>query len=200
MTRSRPAIGLSVFLGLTIVSCIVASPAVAVVVHDESLNGDLSNDRLIPTAYALALGTNSLVATSVSGDREYVRFTVPAGFQLSQVVLASYAGIDGTAFIGVQAGSTLTEPPTGTNVANLLGWTHFGPVPGNVGTDILDNMGVGAGAIGFVGALAAGDYTFWIQQTGANAATYQMDFILVPAPGVAGLIGLAGVFASRRRR
>lgn len=200
MTRSRPAIGLYTHACFAAAIGLAAGPAAAVVVHDESIHGDVSNDRLSPTAYVLSSGTNSLLATSVSGDREYVRFTVPAGFQLSQVVLASYAGIDGTAFIGVQAGSTLTEPPTGTNVANLLGWTHFGPGPGNVGTDILDNIGVGAGAIGFTGSLSAGDYTFWIQQTGANAATYQMDFVVVPAPAAAGLLGLAGVLACRRRR
>ncbi len=185
-------ISIAVFLGLI-------APAAATVIHDESVNGDLSNDRLNPTGYTLSAGTNTLIATSVSGDREYVRLSVPAGLQLSSIINVSYQGQDGTAFIGVQNGSTFTEPPTGTNVANLLGYTHFGTGPGTVGTDILDNMGTGAGAQGFTPPLPSGNYTYWIQQTGTSAATYQFDFNVTPEPMSAMLFGLAGGALLRRR-
>ena len=143
------------------------------VAWNEGVHGDLSNDRLNPTVITVGLGVNSILATSVSGDREYFTMTLAPGWKLEQIFLASYASVDLTAFIGVQNGTVFTEPPTGTNVANLLGWAHFGPGVNTVGTDILDNMGVGNGAIGFTPPLPAGSYTFWSQQTGTNAATYR---------------------------
>src|SRR5687767_11924858 len=160
-------------LTAVIVLSISTGATFAVIVHDESVNGDLSNDRFNPTTYALAFGSNSLKATSVSGDREYVTLSVPSGMQLSSIFNFSYVGVDGTAFIGVQDGTQFTESPTSPNVANIKGYTHFGTGPGTVGTDILDNMGTGSGAQGFVPPLPSGNYTYWIQQTGGNPSTYQ---------------------------
>ena len=70
------------------------------VIHNESVNGDLSGDRLNPNAFTLTAGVSSIIATSNTGDREYVALTIPGGLQLSSVVPASYAGTDTTAFIG----------------------------------------------------------------------------------------------------
>ena len=58
---------------------------------------------------------------------------------------------------------------------------------------------MGPGAIGFTPPLPAGDYTFWMQQTGANSATYQFDFIVTPEPATAGLLFAAAVLLLRRR-
>jgi hypothetical protein len=98
---------------------------------DESVNGDLSNNRLAPTHITLTPGTNPITSTVVSaglpsGDIDYYWLTVPAG---SQVAAINVVGTTTTslAFIGVQQGTTFTEPSVGTNVANLLGYTHFGP-------------------------------------------------------------------------
>src|SRR3954471_10305724 len=157
---------------------LAAHSAFAVVVWDESINGDLSNDRAAPTSLTFTAGTNSVIATSVSagsGEREYFTFTLPAGYSLTSIVLASYSGLDGTAFIGVQQGTSMTVDPTSGSPAGLLGYTHFGTGPGNVGTNILDDIGLGAGATGFVGSLPAGSYTFWTQQAGASPSTYQLD-------------------------
>ena len=178
----------------------LSASASADIVHDESINGDFSNDQNNPTQLALSLGINSILATSVQGDREYVTVTIPIGMELSELILVSYAGIDETAFIAVQSGPVITEPPTGTNPANLLGWAHFGPALGNVGLDILPEIAIGADAIGFTPPLPAGTYAFWIQQTGVNAATYQFDFVLVPAPGVAALLAIGALGCTRRRR
>src|SRR5689334_18353067 len=93
--------------------------------YDESVNGDLSNDRLNPTALTLTQGSNMITATSMSGDIEYFRLTVPAGRRLSAVVVVGNTSAT-LSFIAVQAGNQFTEPPTGTVVGNLLGYSHFG--------------------------------------------------------------------------
>lgn len=177
-----------------------ALPASGDIFHNEAIQGDLSGNPAAPTAYTLPLGVNTLIATSVRNDLEYVALTIPAGRTLSSLMLASYTSVDPIAFIAVQSGAVFTEPPTGTNVANLLGWAHFGPAFGQVGTDILDDIGAGGGAIGFTPPLPAGTYTFWIQQTGTNSTDYQLDFVVVPAPGVLGVSAAGFALAMRRRR
>jgi hypothetical protein len=177
--------------------------------YDEGVDGDLSGNQLAPTSISLDPGSNTVTATSISGDREYFTMNVPSGFQLSAIMVNSYVSTDMVAFIGVQNGTTFTEPPTGTNVANLLGWAHWGTA--NIGTDILDDIGAGAGSQTFTPPLGAGDYTFWAQQTGANPATYTLDFQLTPVPvGAPALSGLGalvlamglglGLAAMHRRR
>jgi hypothetical protein len=159
----------------------LAACAGAQVVWDESVNGDLSGDRFNPTNVALLPGVNGVIATSVSGDVEYVHFTVPAGFAISQVNLVSWSGLDNLGFLAVQAGAVFTEPPVGTVVANLLGYSHYGPNGGGL-IDYLPRMAVSGGAIGFIPPLSGPDYTFWINQTGGNAVTYRLDFVVGAAP------------------
>ncbi len=177
-----------------------SSVATASLFHDESINGDLSNNRLAPTAYALALGTNSLIATSVQGDREYVALTIPAGLSLSALLMMSYVGTDGVAFAGVQAGPQMTVDPDSFSPAGLLGWSHFGSFMFPNGTNFLPQMGTGFGADGFTPPLPAGTYTFWIQQAGTEPCTYQLDFVLTPAPGTVALFGMGWIASLRRRR
>jgi hypothetical protein len=146
--------------------------------HDEAVNGDLSNDRLVPTIIPVSTGSNRIKATSAAGDREYFRLTVPTGFRLIAVNVVSSTS-PSVSFIAVQQGTVFTEPPTGTNVANLLGYHHFGAGQGNV----LDDMGTGFGAIGFVPPLPAASYVFWAQETG-GAVTYELDFVVAAVPTV----------------
>lgn len=188
----------SLFVGLFGLALVQA--ASAQVIWDESIHGDLSGDRLVPTSLNLAPGVNGLIATSVAGDREYVHFHLAPGMRLDAINTISYSGDDQVAFIGVQAGTTFTEPPTGTNVANLLGWTLFGPGMGNMNQNILPQMGVGDGAIGFTPPLTGADYTFWIQQTG-DLTAYRLDFVTTVVPEPASLVVLAiGGLAIRLRR
>ncbi len=179
---------------------------------DESTNGDLSNDRLNPTNANLQLGSGQLFATTGGGDIDYLHIHLAPGMELDQLIFVEWVGFDKKGFIGVQAGSVFTEPNTNTNVANLLGWSHYGPVVWNDGTDILPAMGSqgtifgndgeaeGAGAIGFTAPLTGSDYTFWLNQTSSHAVTYELDFVASPEP--ASLLTLAGGIAllSRRRR
>jgi len=177
-----------------------AGIARAGVVWNESVNGDLSDDRLAPTNLTLHAGSNFLSATFGDGDPEYVHFSLPAGTSLTALIHVSWAGTgDNLGFIGVQAGSVFTEPPTGTTVGNILGYAHFGPDEGTVGQDILPLMGEGFAAIGFTPPLTGSDYTFWIQQLGSDAA-FTLDFQVVPQPGAAALVGVAGLVLTARRR
>lgn len=187
---------------LAAAAAVVASASAAladVVIWNEAVNGDISGDRLNPSTVGLSLGINTLIANSLTGDREYIRMTIPAGLNLASIINVSWESEDPIGFIGVQQGPTFTEPPTGTNVANLLGWTHFGSGPGTVGQNMLPAISVGAGAIGFTPPLAASTYTFWIQQTGPALATYRLDFVVAPAPGTAALLVMAIAGGARRR-
>jgi hypothetical protein len=183
------------------------SAASGQILWNESTQGDLSGDRLVPTALSLSTGSNLLTATSGPGDREYLTFTIPTGKVLSGITLVSYAGLDGTAFLGIQQGSVFTEPPSGTVVGNLLGYAHFGTGPGTVGGNILPAVGQGAGAQGFTAPLPAASYAVWLQQLG-SPATYQFNFAVtaVPEPSQVGmavgglLLAAAVVQRSRKAR
>jgi VCBS repeat-containing protein len=175
--------------------------------YDEAINGDPSNNRLFPTQVQLQEGANVLKTNIVSvdrKDREYIRVNVPEGFQLNSIVLNAYNSPQGDniAFMGIQRGTTFTESAETTNVANLLGYTLFGPEAetdprgassAGVGDDLLDDLGAttdvdgtGKGIQGFSGPLGAGNYTFWIQQADGTAnATFQFNVVPVPPPNAA---------------
>jgi len=151
--------------------------------YDEAVSGDISDDPNNPLALDLAEGTTRLSATTGGGDQEYVTVVVPDGFQLASIDLESYSPND-VAFVGVQEGSTFTEPLDNTaDVSELLGYTLFGASA--VGTDILDNIGNGSnganfGGQGFEGPLPAGTYTFALQQLGADS-DYTLAFNVAEA-------------------
>jgi hypothetical protein len=178
--------------------------------YNEGADGDLAgtlstSGGLAPTQLTATVGTNSIsLGVPEGGDRDYFTFTVPAGHVLSSIVHTSYASTDNLSFMGFQAGAQLTEPFSGANPANLLGYLHFGPT--TVGTDVLDNLANSdtstPAAAGFDAPLIAGPYTFWVQQTGVQAA-YSFDFAItpVPEPGQwALMLGGALLVAARVRR
>ena len=176
------------------------APSHAATVWNESVNGDISNNRLAPTSVTLAAGSNDVIGSVVGNpsDIDYLTINVPTGDELSQIILESYTSTDQKGFIGIQQGTTFTQPPTGTDVTKLLGYTHFGPGAGNVGLDILPSMGTGAGAQGFTAPLPAGPYTFWIQQLGA-LTNYDFNFVVqpVPEPATWALAAMAGGLLAR---
>ncbi len=157
-----------------------ASALHAAVVHDEASNGDLSNNGNAPTSLgAFAVGTHTVISTSAGGDIDDFTFTIPAGATLAEIVPSAYTGLDETAFIGVQAGTTMDH-----SGASLIGYQHFGPAQGNMDTNILP-------FISSSGPLGPGSYTVWMQQAGASA-TYTMDFVVTPEPGSIAIIALLG--------
>jgi hypothetical protein len=208
-----------ILLGAMMVASLSAATAFATN-YDEAVSGDLSSNRLTPTPIALTVGSNLITATAMSanqppptGDLDYFTITVPAGTRLTAINVNSTTTAS-LVFFAVQAGATMTEPNVGTNPANLLGYTHFGPANGTVGTDILDNLSLGIppspAPIGFTPPLPAGQYTFWYQETSSTPTTSQLNFVVtatpVPVPrsaiaaSAAGLLLVALRFVRRRAR
>jgi len=148
----------------------------------ESVNGDLSNNGLAPSALVLTNGSNPVGGafgkspTPELFDRDYIAVTVPTGFRLKRLKLVSLEAGGAASFIGMQAGPQVTMPPTSFDPSPLLGWTHF--VPSQAGTDLLTAMGI-------TPPLPAGAYSVWLQETDETQIwPYAVDFELEPVPSV----------------
>ena len=161
-------------------------PSIHATDYFESTDGDLSNSRTDPTPFLLSAGTNMLTATSgVEGDQEFLRADVPVGASLASLVLQSYTSTSAAAFVGMRIGENVPEDAT---ARDLSGYTLFGAQLGNVGNDILPQMGTAFGAMGFTPPLPAGSYYFWLHQPSSVATTYQFNFNVesLAPPGVVG--------------
>jgi hypothetical protein len=174
------------------------------ITYDEATNGDLSGSKTAPTPLTFADGSNVIKGTTTRNEFDLIAVTIPAALRLNAVFLDAMIG--NLAFIAVQSGAVWTENLGAdiTTAENLLGWAHFGPRNDTLGTDVLDDMGAGAGAIGFTAPLGAGEYTFLIQQTGGSLVTYEFRFEVspVPEPATFGTLaaGLLVVGVALRRR
>ena len=192
----RPA---RIAFAAALLACGLSSPAGAVSLWDEGINGELSANGLAPSSASITgAGTWTLTGTTGAGDRDYLAVNLAPGLSIAQLKLVTYVSADAVSFIGAQAGSTFTEPPAGTNVANLLGYTHFGDAL--LDTNILDDICAGIGAGGCTPPLSGSDYSWWIQQLG-GATSYSFDFmVIVPEPGTGLLAGLGLVLLALARR
>jgi hypothetical protein len=209
-------------IGLATIAMLVSSGRAAVI-WNQSSNGPLSENPLAPTSFTLSAGTNSVIAVvgggggSESGiDQNWVNMNIPAGLQLSNLVLASFVSTDLQGFTGVAAGATFAGGEGAVNTtSSYLGYTHFGtgasdnghPAQNLVGVDVLPIMGNNLvdspGSQGFTPPLPAGSYTFLIQQMGATT-NYQYDFDVTAVPEPASLsvlgFGAVGLLMRRSRR
>ena len=184
----RPWLSKSIFCFVVFLPLAAARSAT---VWSESTNGDLSNNQSAPSAVTLASGVNSVIGTNGGGDlQDWLRIAVPAGLQLSSMVLKTYQSSDVQAFTGVQAGTAFVGDPESQPSA-YLGYAHYGtgatngslPATNLVGTDLLPIMGnttIAFGSHGFTPPLSSGNYVFLFQQMGASTS-YQFDFTLTKA-------------------
>src|SRR5262245_41357707 len=110
---------------------LLASGAASAAMWDESVSGDMSGTGLAPSVLALDVGSNIIRGSFRAGDLDYLAVTVPVGQVLSAIVTGTgnNTGLS-RSFIGVQAGPVMTVPPSASNAAGLLGWTHFGVADG----------------------------------------------------------------------
>ena len=197
---------------------LAATPAKATI-YDEAVSGDLSNNQAAPTALTLTPGSNSIIGT-VNGfppgtdPQDWVSFTIPTGFVMTSYVNSKYGSADDQGFTGFQSGSSFSGDPF--VAGSYAGYAHFGtdatnPLPpsSTVGVNLLPlmaNPSFSVGATGFTRPLAAGTYTFLIQQGDPSTTSYQFDMnvrsVSVPEPGsslcLLGMGGLA-ILALRRR-
>jgi hypothetical protein len=213
-----PAIKKSLFSAAVCV--LLASAPVKATIYDESVSGDLSNDKGAPTALTLTPGSNSVIGT-VNGfppggtdPQDWVSFTIPTGFVMTSYINSKYVSTDEQGFTGFQFGSSFSGDEF--LAPSYAGYAHFGtgatnpdgtPPSSTVGVDLLPlmaNPAFAPGATGFTLPLAAGTYTFLIQQGNPAITSYQFDMNVrpVPEPGsslcLLGMGGLA-ILALRRR-
>ncbi len=176
-----------------------AASAHAVTGWNETIQGDLSNNGLAPTVVTIAAGINTVlgyVGNSGAGvDRDYFSFSVPAGWQLSSMILRPETNISGSAsFLAIQAGPQVTVSPSGVGAVALLGYVLYSP--DQIGNNLLQDMALPGGVLG------SGTYSVWVQELG-GLSPYGLDLVVaeVPEPGSAALLlaGLLGTAALRRR-
>jgi hypothetical protein len=165
---------------LTLLALLV-TPAGAAVIHDESVNGDLSSNAAAPTAVALALGSSRIVGTVSNlaanpGERDFITFTIPAGRKLTALNLIAYSP-DNLSFTAFNAGATSFVPSAATNGSFLSG-IHIAAA--DVGTNLLPafvNLAVTTNHLALP-ELGPGTYCWMIQQTNAIVQSYSVEFVV----------------------
>lgn len=185
-------------------AALLSVPALALAAdYDEGVLGDLSNDPLAPTSLGvLAEGPHTVSGTTTDQplDADFFTFEVAPGTALASIVLDGYSGppAGGGSFLALEDAPVFSST---VDASGFLGTALIGRLPGSlVGEDVLDDVGTAVfGGAGFTGELGPGTYTLWYQETGGPTG-YAFTLNIVPAPGAAALLGLAGIGATRRRR
>ena len=95
----------------------------AQIAYDESVSGDFANSGALPTSVALLPGPNLTFGNTgriAATDRDYFTFTVPSGYALTSLIEQPNTTVGGlSSFLGLQAGSPFTVPPTTTTADGL---------------------------------------------------------------------------------
>jgi len=162
----------------------IVAPTRAAVVWDESVNGNLSTDPAAPTVIVFSAGSN--IVNGSCGNinaqtRDYMTFTVPAGYTLTALNLLVYTP-ENTGFCAVNGGNTSIIPGNPT-IGFWMAGIHV--VPGLLNTDLFDAMSTASVTTEALPSsqLDPGDYTLIIQQTSPLITTYSFEFVLqAPVP------------------
>lgn len=169
-------------LATLLLVAVLASPAGAAVVHDESGDGDLSSDPAAPTPLVFAVGGNTVIGTTSNlpenpGERDYITFTISVGQKLTALNLLAYAP-DNLSFAAFNAGNT-SFIPSGATDASFLAGIHVAPA--DLGNDLMPNFVISAVTTNSLPAaeLGPGTYCFMIQQTDAIIQSYSLEFVIV---------------------
>lgn len=174
----RPSI---IRYGALIAAAIFCTRFACAASYNEFVDGDLSGNGESPTVWALDAGANVLVAESSNADFDLLQIIVPSNHTLNSLIVEFHEDVN-RVFTGVQAGAVWTAG-TGFEIdpSFMLGWTDFPTNPNHThtGEDILDDMGLGAGASGFLPPLPSGDYTF-LFQTPSNAIRFALSYNVTP--------------------
>jgi len=154
----------------------LASPASAAVIHNEAVNGDLSSNAAAPTPLVFALGGNTIIGTTTSGDRDYIRFTIAPNQVLNALNLLVYSP-DNLSFAAFNAGVTSYVPGAATNAFFLSGIHVSG---GDLGSDLMPLFVSSAVTTYALDSpqLDPGDYCFIIQQTNPIIQSYSLEFVV----------------------
>ena len=189
----------SIFAVSAAVACACSSAAMADIVWDEAIDGSLSTDRFNTTNMGtLSVGSNDVIGTTVSGISKFFTITIADGDSWTGLIVESWESNDDLGFLGIVDGDYFDVNPANPDVTQLMGYAHYGEL--DVNQDILPTMGNGPGSQGFTAPLGPGDYSFWVRQGGADPATWDLNFVVTPAPGALALLGLGGLFGASRRR
>ena len=177
---------------------------------NEAVNGDFSNNGLAPNFVFLQEGISIIKGTSgravIDGpvDTDYFTITIPEGFTLdSMEILPGTLSVGDGSFIALMVGPQFTVPPDTQSAQGMLGWSLFGD--GNIGSDVLLFMAAPSfGSSGYDTPLPAGQYSFWVQETGVGVATYvfavQVTAVPEPATALTLLAGLGLLAGALKRR
>ena len=158
----------------------LAVPAAAAVIHDESVNGDLSTNPATPTALAFPVGSSTVIGTTgnTTGtvDRDYITFTLAPGEVLVGLTLLGLAP-DNIAFTSFNAGN-VGVIPSGATIGDFLSGIHI--TAANIGSNLMvlfDTASVTTNSLPLP-ELGPGTYTYLIQQTSPILQSYSLDFIV----------------------
>jgi hypothetical protein len=161
----------------------LATSVSAAVIHDESVNGDLSSNAAAPTALAFPVGSSTILGT-INGnplDRDYITFTIGVGQTLTSINLVSF-GPDQLAFSAINAGAT-SFIPSGATIGSFLAGIHFSAF--DVGSNFLVLFVTSSVTTNSLPApvLGPGTYCFMVQQTSAVLQSYNLEFVVTsPVP------------------
>ena len=217
LQRLQPLALPGVFCATALIGLIGLSALTANTAHagatagwSEAVNGDFSNNGLAPSFVFLQEGISIISGTSgravIDGlvDKDYFTITIPEGFTLdSMEILPGTLSVGDGSFIALMAGPQFTVPPDTQTANGMMGWLLFGD--GSIGFDVLQLMSFPIfGSSGYDTPLPAGQYSFWVQETGVGVATYafavQVTAVPEPATALTLLAGLGLLAGALKRR